>query len=207
VKTGFIICTLVMLSALPVYSATFTFDEFPSGTVLRYTYYRTDCRVLFYEEFRATDHTGSDWGLPHSGNNVATVNANPYFPATISFGYFTGGNAHWDPVQSVRAFFSTKPGASIRINAYQSQPYRLRATLVLPESLENELIEISTFPDQPFDTLDIEGVNSWNDLGGFCLDDMTITLVPEPSSLLALGAGLMGLGAVGLLRRRVNGKR
>jgi hypothetical protein len=33
------------------------------------------------------------------------------------------------------------------------------------------------------------------------------TPIPEPSSLLALGGGLMGLGAVGLLRRRVTSKR
>lgn len=72
------------------------------------------------------------------------------------------------------------------------------------ESWNNRLVEISTTPDAPFEILKFEGVNSSNDLLGFSADDMTITLVPEPSSLLALACGL---GALGLLRKKVNSKR
>ena len=52
--------------------------------------------------------------------------------------------------------------------------------------VDNRYVEISATPDLPFYKLEFEGVNSPNDLLGFCLDDMTITLVREPSSLLAL---------------------
>jgi hypothetical protein len=94
----------------------------------------------------------------------------------------------------------------VRVTAYR-YPYGTPTSVIIGapgEAWNNRLVEISTSPDQPFDTLDLSGVNSPDDLLGFCADDLTVNLIPEPSSLLALGGGLMGLG---LLRRRVTSKR
>ena len=206
-KTRFAVCILgVMLSCSAAYAITLTFDDVPSGTALNYTY-SWSYRASFSGDFRATDHTGSAWGPPHSGSNVLTSVGSP--SSWIAFG--TGAPTYPDPVQSVGAYFSTNVGAMVRITAYHQtlsgEPavYVTSAVIGTPgDSWNNRYVEISTTPALPFDTFRLDGVNSPNDLLGFSADDMTITLVPEPSSLLALAGGV---GALGLLRRRVSGKQ
>jgi len=71
------------------------------------------------------------------------------------------------------------------------------------ESWDNRLIEINAPADLPIMGIRFEPVNSQDDLLGFCLDDMSWELVPEPSSVLALGGGILGLAGL-LVRRRVS---
>ena len=192
--------TLILLLCSPTYAVTLTFDEIPSGWALRGSEYAYSHRIGCSEDFRVTDHVGSSWGLPRSGNVLVSLgkpspNTNPF----ILFGYYTD-IADPDPALSVSAYFSTKTDAMVRMTAYGQDS--IVASMVIGaqgESWNNEPIGISTTPDLPIYGLVFEGVNSDDDLLGFCLDDMTITLVPEPSSLLVLGGGV---GALGLLCRR-----
>ena len=130
----------------------------------------------------------------------------PIYPF-VHLGYFTTHDYDPDPVQSVSAFFSTQTGAMVRVTAYRpgvSDFVPVVSTVIGAEgeSWDNRLIDLSTTPDLPFELIRFEGVNSPDDLLGFCLDDMTITLVPEPSSLLALAGGLAALGFPLIRRRR-----
>ena len=206
------VCIMVsMLLCAAANARVVNFDGIASGTKLQGSGYAYDNRLSFSGDFRATDHTDWDWGRPHSGSNVLTSlgkpspNTNPF----MHFGYFTTHDYDPDPVQSVSAFFSTQTGAMVRVTAYRpgvSDFVPVVSTVIGAdgESWDNRLVELSTTPDLPFELIEFEGVNSPDDLLGFCLDDMTITLVPEPSSLLALAGGLMGLG---LLCKKVNSKR
>jgi len=195
---------LLTLSCTEMLAVTLAFDDVPSGAMLAYMSYGNPSRVFFSEDFRATNHAESDWGLPHSPDNVLTTVGSQY--SQISFGYFTHSHAAFDSVQSVRAYSGTRAGAKVRITAYRYPGLQEVASIVIggeSEAWSDIPIEISATTDMPFQMLKFEGVNSPNDLTGFCLDDMTITLIPEPSSLLALGGGLMGLAGLAVRRRRV----
>ena len=194
-----IVATVVCCSA--AYGRTLTLDEFPSGTVLSDSSYY---RLSFLRNFQAIDHTLSSWGPPHSGSNVLTVVADPYYDiASVLFGRLLPTALDVDHIRSVGAYFSTDTGAMVRITAYHiSGTYTAVTSLVIGaagESWNNRYVEISC-PQSSFWQLRFEGVNSSSELLSFCADDMTITYVPEPSSLLALCAGLVSAGA--LLRRR-----
>jgi len=206
-RARFVICiTAVVLCCSVAHGVTLTFDEVSSGTVLRYSTYGDDHRVSFSDDFRATDHTGSGWGPPRSGSNVLTSSGSAY--SRLLFGYYTPSDIEPDPAQSVTAYFSTELDAMVRITAYhiaEAQPAVLITSVVIGasgKSWNNRYIEMSASPGLSFEMLEFEGVNSADDLLGFCADDMTITLVPEPSSLIAVAGGLAGLGGMALRRRR-----
>lgn len=205
-RTKFVVYIAAMIMSCSVaYGVTLTFDEVPSGTVLHFSSYASNNRVFFSEDFRASDHTGSSWGPPHSGSNVLTSVGGAY--SRILLGDITVNYAHFDAIQSVSAYFSTNAGAMVRITAYHIPPgepeFAVGSVVIgaLGESWDNRPVEITTSPNSPFEMLTFEGVNSPTDLLGFSADDMMITLIPEPSSLLALAGGLGALG-LGLRRRR-----
>lgn len=197
----------IMLCYSAAYGVTLTFDDVPSGTVLWGSSYAYSHRVSFSEDFRVADHSDSGWGPPHSGSNVLTSVGNPYGNPLILFGYYTGSEADPDAIQTVGAYFSTEMGVMVRVTAYRpvSHEYVPVSTVVIGapgESWNNRYVEISSTPESPFEMLEFEGVNSPDDLLGFCADDMTIVPVPEPTSLLTLGLAASGLGGVVLRRRR-----
>lgn len=192
------------------YANTLTFDQAPSGVPLGDHSYARSHRVVF-TGFQATNHTGWTWGTPHSGNNVMTSTGAVYgHNPAIMFGVPSPGVPSWDHIQSVSAYFSTDVGVMIRITAYHSDgfpdPDPVVTSVVIGaagESWNNRYVEIAAFPGSPFECLGFEAVNSTNDLLGFSADDMTIVVVPEPSSLAALALGAMTLvGGSRFARRR-----
>ena len=193
------IVAIMLCYSMTYASVTLTFDEFPSGTVLSDSSYS---RVSFSSDFQVTDHVGSLWGFPHSGTNVLTSTGMGWSSPHIAF----GDPGHLDRVESLGAYFSTDTSVVIGLVAYRPGFQEVARVLIgAPgESWNNRFVEIKAAGGLTFSMLELYGVNSPNDLLGFCLDDMTITLVPEPSSLLALAGGL---GALGLLRKKVNSKR
>jgi hypothetical protein len=162
-------------------------------------------RVGFACPFEAADHTGSTWGPPHSGTNVlAWESSGSYLSlgGRINFGYLTSTTVDWDEVRSVGAYFSTDLGAMVRVTARTYGAEVASVVIGAPgESWNNRYVEIS-FPGSSFCLLRFDGVNSEQELMSFCMDDMTVTYVPEPSSLLALCAGLVPAGAMLGRRRR-----
>ena len=203
-----VVCIAALILVCPAaYGATLTFDEVPSGTVLWDSPYAYSHRVWFSQDFRATDHRGSSWGPPHSGSNVLASVGDPDFNPRVLFGYYTTSEADRDPIQAVGAYFCTQTGAMVRVTAYHWIPPATTvavASVVIGapgESWNNRYVEISSSPGSPFERLEFEGVNSPDDLLGFSADDMTITPIPEPGSLVLLAGGLAGMGA-SLLRRR-----
>jgi hypothetical protein len=96
----------------------------------------------------------------------------------------------------------------VRITAYRENFSEHTSTFVTSivigaegESWTNRYVEINS-PNDPFNRLEFEYINSVSDLRGFCADDMTVTPVPEPSSILALVGGIARLGGFALRRRR-----
>ena len=71
------------------------------------------------------------------------------------------------------------------------------------ESWDNRYIEVDS-PTGAINSVGFEAVSS-GALSGFCLDDLSVTPVPEPSSLAALFCGLVGVGGV-VVRRRPCGR-
>ena len=203
-KTRLIPWIAAILICLPMaYADTLTFEDVPSGTILSESPYVYQHRIA-PSNFIVSDHEASSWGLPHSGRNVLTAHVAAPF-AIFGFGILGPSFADWDHVQSFSAFFGTNTSIQVRMTAYHiilPDTAIIVATVVIGapgESWNDEFRQINTTPDLTIESIRFEGVNSQDDLLGFCLDDMTYNLVPEPSSLLALGGGL---GALGLLRRR-----
>jgi hypothetical protein len=209
-KFGVIIVFAVVIGfcCCIAHGSTLTFDEVPSGTCIEGSlFYNENYRVWFASPFEASDHSGSSWGLPHSGTNVLAwkTSASTSSYGLIAFGFILPSGAYMDEVRSISAFYSTKPNVMVRVTAYHWIPPSGKteiASVIIGgqgESWNNEYVEIGS-SEGFFNELVFEGVNSSDELYGFCLDDLTITYVPEPSSLLALCAGLVSAGV--MVRRR-----
>ena len=208
--SGICLALLTLLSCASAQSRTLTFADVPSGTALLSSpLYRTTYRVRF-DAFQASDHAGATWGFPRSMPNVAVYSGTPTASGgQVDFGNVTPYAMEPDYLRVAGACFSTAADAVLTMTAYRlvtigginyTQPVTSIVIGSPGQSWDNVYVEIDS-PDVPFYKLVFRGVNSPNDLLGFCMDDMTITYVPEPSSLLALCAGIGAMGA-GIRRRR-----
>lgn len=199
------LAAVVLLCSVSAQCRTLSFDDVPSGTALYYsTMYRDTYRVRFDPYFAVVDHTESTWGPALSEPNVAICSSySEGYDPRVFFGYATPAYADFDDVRSVRAFFSTAKDAVVRVTAYRvNEPNPVAAVIIgaAGESWNNVPVEIGSGTGL-FTHLWFHGVSSQSALLGFCMDDMTITYVPEPSSLLALCAGI-GVMGTGIRRRR-----
>ena len=137
----------------------------------------------------------------NTSNVLIYTGGPPDLRPSLAFGHFSIHGAQPYSVSLVSAYFSTYSGAVVRVTAYDGNEAVVSVLIGGDsQSWNNKLVEISS-PGKTFHELIFEGVNSPEDILHFCMDDMSVTPIPEPSSLLALLAGLGGFGGM-IWRRR-----
>ena len=194
------VCAIVtlMIWASRSQAITLSFDDISPGSDL--TYYQQTYGIGMHSGFHVADHTGSPWGPPHSGSNVLAWS----YPGWWSnwYGMIFKKNLVPFEVESISGYFSTEPGTMLQMIGYHTgmdNPVVSAFIGASGESWSNVNVQISSVIG--LTSVEFRPVTT-DALSHFCADDMTITLVPEPSSLLALAGGLMGLGGLALRRRR-----
>jgi hypothetical protein len=175
------------------YAYTLTFDDIPAGQGL---FYYFDQYHIMFDGLDLSNHASSPWGPPHTGPNVLLSASASWSKFTLKGPYPTELFA-----SSLGAYFSTPEDALFSMEFYQ---YPSGGTPITSVQIGAPGVSwsdhyVTVTPDTPcsmvvFRTLRLDEPFE------FCLDDLTITPVPEPSSLLALGMGALPIA--GMLRRR-----
>lgn len=199
-KLAILCCAMAMCVAgmAQAYPCTLTFDDM-SGHVANY--YMGAYGISFSSGFSAVDHSGSTWGPPRSGSNVLIwaypgYNSNSYGMGFKKYGPWPQPSyplyAH-----SVGGYFSTEMGVVLEMRAYQFSLYDEPVASALigasGESWASVYVQIGSL--QTIGMVEFVPVTA-DALSHFSADDITVDFVPEPSSLLALVAGLGGLGGM-----------
>lgn len=187
-----------------------TFDEVPADTGLQM--YSDTYGATFAQGFEIGDKTWAPWIPAHSGTSalVWAGNMGSSLPL-LQFGNYTWAGPGTIPaynVASVGAYFSTEYGAVVTITAYQGifdgyfrNPV---ASATIGDSRgrwNNKYVELSS--DQGIGYIVFTcAQGSFTPLYEFSTDDISVVPLPEPSSLLALGLGLLPLGLRFARKRR-----
>lgn len=158
-----------------------SFDDIPAGSNLQY--YSDQYGAAFSEGFQAADHTGSAWGLPHSGTKVLVWTGDSSHPAQFTFGSGNlGGAGSIAPysISSLSGYFSTDAGMVIRALGFRNGlPFPVLdkqiGILAPDQSWDNVYIELRADDGGVLDYVKFEGLNSADARLGFCADDITIT--------------------------------
>lgn len=205
-----LVCLAVLLSCCPgAYAFTLTFDDIPAGSSLQY--YSDQYGATFCEGFQVVDHSGSAWGLPHSAPNVLVWTADSSHVAQLTFGNGNlGSSGSIAPycISSLTGYFSTDEGIVIRLYGIRNDPVYGPVPVAdkwigaAGQSWDSVRVDLRASDGGPIDYVVFDGPFSADARLGFCVDDMTITPVPEPSSLLAVLCALGCIGRLSLIRRK-----
>ena len=175
-----------------------TFDDVPTGVDFGLYYWNTYGISLDEFSLEVVDHTLSQWGPPHSGSNVLAVAQDSNITRLDTM---FKNQAVWS-VYSFGAFFSTEQDAVLQIVGYDGgldHPVSTAYIGATGQSWNNQFVQVSS-PTYNICMVVIYPVST-DALHQFCLDDLTVIPVPEPSSLAALGVGLLPLVGLGLKKR------
>lgn len=194
-----LVCVFVILTAgvLQAQAVTLTFDYVPEGYKSFLDYYQEVYDISFDASFKAVDHTESTWGKPYSGKNVLMWNGALSYLYGIFFVEFETGHSVY--ANSVGGYFSTEKGTVLKIEGY-GKGSMVSATIgASGKSWNNQYVQLDS----------ADGINlimfretTTDALEHFCMDDLTVNMVPEPTSILALISGLAGLGRVAWRKRK-----
>jgi len=207
--TGLLITMAIVVSWASAAGAyTVTFDEVAPGTNPQ-NYQDTSTPFCPGPEFAIEDHSNASWGPPRSGTNVMVCEALGGEIRLIA-GPF-GSTDLGTPINAVLfgAYFSTPPGAEVMMTLYKRATGGLSplASMIIGSQNEAWSNQYVSYASPTGDIYDIR-FDLWSlpmhpsaTPGLFCVDDMTITPVPEPSSLAALVCGLAGVAGI-VVRRR-----
>ena len=191
-----------VLIASPAHAFVLTFEDLQAGGGRPGYEYQETYGIVFASSFGIADHSGSAWGRPHSGTNVLVVNEFSF--AAFGFKWGTYPPLYPSAASSISAYFSTEEAAVVQMLAYYGTkddgPVASAIVGAPGESWNNVYVEMVGSPN-PIGFVELLPVTT-DALQHFCLDDLTIDFVPEPSSLAALGVGLMALSPVLVRRRR-----
>ncbi len=189
--------TLLVLIAFLCSSASWayvvTFDDAPVGQDLSCYLERYGLAMTY--GWQVVDTAASGWGTPRSGTQSVVWNGNPLYGVGFCFG--VDGVSEYS-VRTVGAYFTTQPGVLLQLRDLDG---RFAASIGSVEGWTNRYVQIGSYPfdiRSPF----VVGISSPDAVYHFSMDDLTIVPVPEPSSLLALLAGVGGFEALKRRRRR-----
>jgi hypothetical protein len=131
----------------------------------------------------AISYTGEEWRLGKTGNDTSTSQ-----PDTLSFAYSVNGTAFTLAGSSFNFVSPTTSGTVGALDGNVNHTTNLGGTLTGINIANNATFYLRW--------IDPDSTGSDN---GLAIDDVALTAIPEPSTFLMVGAGLIGLLAI---RRR-----
>jgi len=188
---------VLVLAPFQTWALTLSFDDVPTGTPLREY---EQLNVWFDSTFEAADHFSSAWGPPRSGHNVL-INNWSSGEAMLKFGYLDNG-LKLTRIYRLGGYFSTQPGVVLELVAFA--PGLQVCTAYVGDagtSWNNRYLEVVS-PEGLISGVMLYPVSSADALLHWCVDDLTIEFVPEPSSLASLSLAVLAAGAGVRWRRR-----